>query len=536
MNKFVLAAALGAAALAGGTAEAKKWSLWVQCDGYAKPEPGAAKFVKGLAAIGTLGLFGIPEVHNPQGRAVGAAGVDACRAALADPATAAGPWLRRVTLNQALAIHHLEAADAAAALAALDAASAAAVDNAANPFFARSTGVSLDLLRSVALVRLGRLEDAAAAARKAAAARPYSARVQALALALMSFDPRSGAEEAALADRAMALDPSLSEAASGIYLRTGRYREAWEHMRRQYESDRPASGLQGVAGLAQGRMSKALVAAFTAARAGEIEAGRKILDEQAAEMKQAAAALQKMRLQVGKEGETVEQALTRPVEMWRPMVEAAGLYAAGDAAGAQEKLVAATEWSASTLLVDLAADIRAKLPPEQRKGLVAIEPAELRAKIEGSRDSKLEKLTGGELFALLPEPEDERRLNSFSRQAGWGLKPTGFKHKKLDNGRTRVEFVGSSSSALAVEEMTLLRAAALAREAGSRGFVIERRADYTRWNQATYNGSPVGPRIMAGYKTELEVRFVDDPAPLGHDEAAVHAALANIYIRPAKPR
>ena len=222
------------------------------------------------------------------------------------------------------------------------------------------------------------------------------------------------------------------------------------------------------------------------------------------------------------------------MEHWRPLVTAAARLAAGDAAAAQESLVAATQWPVTPLLGDLAADIRAKLPAEARKGMVAIEPEAFATKLRGDVNARLDRIASPELFSFLPEPEDEDRLNSFSGQFGLGLKSTGFKDKLLENGLTRIEFAGSSSSPLAVEEMTLLRAARLARKAGRKGFVVEKREDYTRHKQMTMNGAPIGPSTLAGFMTKIEVRFVDDLSrPGAIDAAKVDEALSPLYARGA---
>ena len=100
--------ALGAAMFLCATAEAKPPTAFVQCDGYARPKPGSNNLVKGKALTRSWGFAAISS-FNPRGRLPGAAGVTACRTALADPLTAETGWIRRVTLNQALALHHLEA-------------------------------------------------------------------------------------------------------------------------------------------------------------------------------------------------------------------------------------------------------------------------------------------------------------------------------------------------------------------------------------------------------------------------------------------
>jgi hypothetical protein len=532
MKAISSALALGAALGLGSAAAAKPPTAFVQCDGYAKPKPGSDNLVKGKALTRSWGFAGVSS-FNPRGRQPGAAGVAACKAALADPLTAQAGWIRRVTLNQALALHHLEAREPEAALAALDAAAAAAGSNSADTFYRRSTGVSLDILRAIALMRLGRGEEGLAAARRAAAARPWSARVQILALGMLGIDGGHEAEELALAERLRALDPDYAETIASFYLRSGRHADAWALLRKQREKQEPAAPAAAMFRYERD-LGKGLVAAYAAARAGDREGSRAVIESLRSDARAAAAQLGTMKLGLAGAGDPapVEAQMMKPIDRWMPVIESAELFAAGDAAGAQEKLISVTDWPATTLLAQLTADIRTKLPPEARKGMVAIEPAELRAKLDGDRNARLDRLASPELFSLLPEPEDEDRLNGFSGQWGLGLKPTGFKSKLLENGATRIEFVGTVSSPLVVEEMTLLRAARLALEGGRKAFVIEKREDFTRHSQMTMNGVPTGPQTLAGYMTRIEVRFVDDLAQPGAiDAAAVDKALAPLYTR-----
>ncbi len=525
--------AVGAAISGCAAASAKPPTTFVQCDGYAKPKAGSNDLVKGKALTRSWSFSGLSSSFNPGGRQPGAAGVAACKAALADPLAAETGWIRRVTLNQALALHHLEAREPQAALVALDSAVAAAGSNASDTFYRRSSGVSLDILRAITLMRLGRGEEGLAAVRRAAAARPWSARVQVLALGMLGIDGGHDAEEVAVAERLRALDPQYSEAVAAIYLGAGRHADAWSLLRKQREKEQSAATSAATATAPafryQRNISRDLVTAYAAARAGDKEGARAIIEELRTSAKAAAA-------QLGTTNSaSVEPEFMKPIDRWVPVIESAELLSAGNAAAAQEKLIAGTEWPASPLIVQLTTDIRSKLPPAARKGMVAIDPAELRAKLDGDRNAKLDKIASPELFSLLPEPEDADQLNSFSGQFGLGLKNTGFKDKLLENGATRIEFVGSSSSPLAVEEMTLLRAARLALGRGHKGFIIEKREDFSRHRQMTYNGAPMGPRTLAGYMTRLEVRFIDNPREAGAvDAAAVDSALGPLYAGSAR--
>lgn len=75
-----------------------------------------------------------------------------------------------------------------------------------------------------------------------------------------------------------------------------------------------------------------------------------------------------------------------------------------------------------------------------------------------------------------------------------------------------VQFTGEKSSSGVVEEMTLLRAADLARERGKSGFVILSRRDYERTTNTTYYGATLRSDPN-GYSTYLEIELVDAGNP-----------------------
>jgi hypothetical protein len=107
---------------------------------------------------------------------------------------------------------------------------------------------------------------------------------------------------------------------------------------------------------------------------------------------------------------------------------------------------------------------------------------------------------------------------------------TGFRSTANADGTTTVEYVGSTNSGPMVQEMTLLRAAELAREAGKGGFAIVDRKDYQRFVATTQYGVEIS-RVPSGYKTELTVRFLDAdaPAPAAFDAVAVIDDLGPLY-------
>jgi hypothetical protein len=120
---------------------------------------------------------------------------------------------------------------------------------------------------------------------------------------------------------------------------------------------------------------------------------------------------------------------------------------------------------------------------------------------------------------------------SFGTTLLGGIERTaGFRSAANPDGTTRVEFTGNTTSAPVVQEMTLLRAAELARAAGKWGFVIADRSDYARYMVTSQYGMEIS-RVPVGYKTELSVRFVDQGGEAGRafDAVAVIDALGPLY-------
>jgi len=90
-----------------------------------------------------------------------------------------------------------------------------------------------------------------------------------------------------------------------------------------------------------------------------------------------------------------------------------------------------------------------------------------------------------------------------------GIKRTdGFHSTPNSDGSIKVEFVGNTPSAPLVQEMTLLRAAEMTREAHKPAFVIIARKDYTRKLTTTLRGTVI-KSVVTGFKTELTIRYVE---------------------------
>jgi hypothetical protein len=523
------------ALLASAPALAKAPNIWVQCDGYTKSQKGGG----GSAGLGGLLLGRLASsklAFQPGGQVDGLNGVNACDEALKSPELDALDWTRRTSLLKARAIHNLEALRYTEALADVEAARATSLGKDPSLFYARSTGLALDLLQSYTLLLLGKDADAARYARQAAQARPYSAQIQSLALFIMSFDTASASDAITLADNVSRFDPEAGDIRLSILMKARRFAEAADlHVPDFGAKSDWISGSPDIVDIVQ--LSRANSAAFAMARAKRTE-------ESAAIMRAARNRIDKAdKIKLGNTPPlplsviNPDVAATRAkmaniIGEWEPMVSAAGLLAEGDAIKAQDALIAKDAYPANDLFLGLVDDLRAAIPAEKRKALVAADPVALREKISGNRADRLKRITNNDLFNLLPQAEDAEKLNGFSSQAGFGLKSTGFKSKLQADGTTQIEFVGTVSSPQAIAEMVLLRAATLAQDAQKSGFVIEKSNSYTRYIQSTYGGTPIGNRRFAGYKSELFVRFVDDvatPRAITNDE--VVKALKPIYVR-----
>ena len=146
--------------------EPKLGSNYLQCDGAPNNMTAGETTARLIGAVTLLALFAPPpEYYDASKRKFGAEGVAAC-SALIDGEKREGNPARRVQLILGRALHRIEAKDYQAALddVKMAEAEASAAGLTANPYFARSQGRAFGMIRSAALYRLGRFDDAQAAA------------------------------------------------------------------------------------------------------------------------------------------------------------------------------------------------------------------------------------------------------------------------------------------------------------------------------------------------------------------------------------
>jgi hypothetical protein len=171
--------------------------------------------------------------------------------------------------------------------------------------------------------------------------------------------------------------------------------------------------------------------------------------------------------------------------------------------------------------VELVTALKASAPAGDA-GLVP-DAASFRSDADKQRVESLDRL----IDAVLIAPETPRSVVDYSRSRpnivgallggalsmgtsllGGISRTDGFRSTPNVDGTIKVEFIGNTPSPLLVQEMTLLRAAEVTKEAGKPAFVIENRKDYSRVMQTTQYGAVISSR-PAGYKTELTIRPLD---------------------------
>ena len=526
LKSLMLASAL---AFGAGPALAGEPSDWVRCDGLAKPENVGVTLSRLVPAIMTAGLMGLPEASREQPAASGATGVGACDTVLADPLLEKY-WARKVSLLKARALHHVEAGDLDAALADLNATHAAAAGNVDDATFARSLGASTQLFEAAAQLKKQQFTQAEALAIKAADARPYSLEVGAAAVRILSIDPHWSPDEDRVLTRVAALEPDLRLARAASREWGGRYAEAAEDWRAMVDSSISLSNIRLPPGAKLPGSDPTLLAraALASARAGQTQEAASLI----ARFKTEAAA-----------SDNLAQTLTSlragqyvAAKSYVALAEAWLLVNAGKPDEAREAIKPLGDRLPAT---PATLDLMERLKPPTPTGTVSLAPSgpvQMNMLMTANRVDAAGRLDPASFAKALPPLE--RADRSYSKQAMW-FKPNGFKDKKTADGKgASIEFSGATSTHAAVEEMMLLRAAQLTREAGKTGFVVRKRADYRQYMVQTMYGSEIS-RTANGFKTTAEIEFVDLP-PAGNADTLVFNAdtvwndLSPIYTTPAQ--
>ena len=563
-----LKGALAALAIvvAAGPAGAKGPNFFSLCDGYGVPTDagdGMTKEAKGFFGLfRPLGSAGNTRRTTPS---LGRTGVMACDAALADARLDAKHWMRKVSLIRARALHSLAAGDDAQALIDLDRAEAAAQER-DDPFYRRSLGLGIRVIRAYALRRTGRTEEARELAAAILAERPYNRQIALAVLAVAGDESAEiGGEPvvraiARLEPRAIdtifldafgkgdfaqviALYPQLSAPVPTADIGVARYLA-----RAQDAKARAMELFYGAERRA--RYAYALAAAGKSEQAvREIEAARAYLAANTpavppappADVKEKGSARDKRMAETMVAGAGKVAALA--VDEWRKFIDWRSAVQGG-ATPPTLNQIAASPLPATGAHLDLLRLLKAKgAGGAELDAAIGVIERKLQA-AETPRDAEARLL-----FASLPHAEIERKVNAFRKANSafvgylWGG-VSGFKTRGgEDGGDVTVEYVGEKSSATVVEEMALLRAADMARERGRSGLVIKERSDYERTTNTIYMGSVIRSDPN-GHSTRLVVEFVDRANPPEVyrstpwrvlDAGKIIESLSPTYVEPEAP-
>lgn len=509
---------LGVGVLAAAPARANDKQDFLTCDGFVHP----GKQGDGLRGMALGSHFGGLNFANVT--------VNACTRALASPRLLPTQTLRRVHLLRARAAAHLRAGETKEGVADLDLADAAAAPLAGDAFYRRSMGTSMTLLRAIAMAQSGDIHGASTLVQTAITMRPYALDVQMVAAKILQADRNPGGVSPSPWVHAGRLSPNLAATALIEEAEIGNF-AAVVAMRNGVEIDWPKPKMnlmpfsedQATASALMTAMLVTVHTAYARAATGDADGARRDM----AELRTRLAALRP-------EG-TAEKAIPTNViafaglnhaqldkfaELRGKQVDARIAIIEKRPADALSALIA-TPMPQNAASAELLTALKAALPAD-RAALVP-DATPILAEAMGKRREQLTALVPDALIAA----ETPRSVVDYSRArpnilgalvAGalsmgtsllGGISRTdGFRSTNNSDGTLKVEFIGNTPSPTLVQEMTLLRAAELTREAGKPSFVIVKRADYTRRMVTTQYGREIGS-TPTGFKSELTIRFLD---------------------------
>jgi hypothetical protein len=470
--------------------------------------------------------------------------VEQCTAALASLSELA-PWQTRAAYLRSRARAYVADLKPVPALADIAAIRAFAQRDA---IYDRSFGLSLTMLEAIAHVQKQDFDAAAAAAKAALAARPWSDRVAQFSYRVLTVTGAHAAESRALLDGLVRYDPDLLEVRATERMLA----RDWEGAARDWLRIKPAPGqasttyidlpnvrVTGAPGipitdLDEGRAGRA---AFAMAMAGMSDQAKAVLASARKELAippQAPPYMKHLKLQMPEGG-----ARGKTLDRWAALVDAAIAWRSGDAAQARD-IIKPLDWTRVDQLqlafLDTLGGPEAGLP-EARAALNLMEEEWVRRLRARFRPD--------ELLAELPDYEGASKTNPY-RKSVMFLRASGFRTAPAKSGfGTDIKMFGDKTSSLAVSEMALLRAAEMALAEGKAGFVVTDRRGYRQTMQQTMYGSPIGPVADAGNGVDLTIVTVD-PAALPpqlegqadrvFDARAVRDALAALYLDPVAAR
>ena len=541
-----LSAGMGLAALAlvlSAPAHAGVSEDFAGCDGLKKPKR-SDDGMRGEATLPGGGSIFFRQNNAPEPQGI----IDSCNRALKTGKLREEQTLRRAHIMRARAAAYMRLGNNEAALADLDAAEAAAAGYEGDFFYERSMGVSLDLLRAIALNDTGRRDEAMALARQALEQRPYALSVQRAATMLLAGH-EDGVAKAELFQSLGRIDPATRGLSSGLMTNAEDLAGVAANAGEPSVSLPEAPSMQDI--LAGGGSATAMMGRWAAPVADSMRTAYALAAS--GQPEDARAWVEATREALAPRGPSGDKA--KPVSLVNMLTDMArtsvfdpmeklveGRIALGegrleDAAAALDGMSLRSAVVTDEFYASYAAAAEAvpgetpNLPPLRERG---------------ERDApSLAALAD----SLLMRPESERKLIDYKQSRpnilgalvggafslGTSLlggipRTSGFKETENADGSIKVEYTGDTTSGAVVQEMTLLRAAEVAQAAGKPYFHIGGRKDFQRYLTMTQYGIERS-RTLTGYKTELVVKLLDEGAktPQSIDAVSIIDALGPIY-------
>jgi len=531
------------------------------CDGYGKP----SKSGDGMTEQAfTMGIF-VPL--NGRGDTTktsvlaGPEGVKACDAALADPMLLPRYAVRRATLLRARALHRLASGAPDAALADLDAALKALP--AGDRYAERSVGFGAELVRGMALIQAGRVEEGRAATATAADLRPYNR--QALRSAALMADVYESpvAERERLLRAQARLDPETLGRLFDFLIEQGRFQEAIDlHPQLKPVLEKGGAERYDFEVRILAAKNEAIGEAFWAGKAGPLayahaalgrpEEARRTLETARERLKAATGPVPPRLNSQGKPKkpdvadqytEIYRKALAKTgaetFDRWAPVVEARSALAAGRREGAEALAGPQSKGVPASVSADFVRAYRAALPEVERAKLVPEPPApSIWSALSGLTREQLvssallQTLPEAELTAQIPAYKDAPHPRFSMKNSYNDLAVVGYRSETdPKTGVTTVRVRTGKGSSSVPEEMALLRAAELAEQAGKRFLIVDRR-DYRHVYSVTHYGAVMNSS-PDGFSTEIDILFFDPAQPPAGYEAAAWRAFDPAQVRAA---
>lgn len=542
MNKIWSASLFACAILMAPAAYASDKRDFEGCDGRIHPGK-QDDGLRGEAAQNSYSFFG------------GVRGIDiaACTRALASPRLLPTQRLRKAHLLRARAAGYLQSAEIDNAIADLDLAEKETSDLANDRFFRRSLGVSLSLMRALALTYKGQNDGVASLLSAAKETRPYSLQVQYGVAEISQASRKIGDGSPSPWLTVIKLEPAAAINAVIQEAELGNFANALK-LAQGVKLEWPTQSLQPYGLLSPNAQTSSLLSsvimtlhtAYARAATGDVEGARQDLSR--LEEGVAPALATSPQASVSNVQSPARNALKDFMALRRRQIEARIATAEGRTNDALSALVG-SGMPRDAATIELLTALRAALPAQG--GLVVPDITSFEKDLAEKRRKDLIEI----VRKLLVAPETPRSVVDYERARpnivgaliggaltmGTSLlgginRTDGFRSTDNADGTTKVEFIGNTPSAALVQEMTLLRAAELAKSAGKNAFVIVDRKDFTRTMQSTRNGMVISS-VNNGFKTELTVRFIENtgdmPYAFGTDE--VLDSLGPLYYEEARP-